>query len=267
MAIEIETTGETTTTRQERVSRAGQRAHTECVKRLSKRDLLAGRAETADYGIDRPFALDETYPTTYGECVERRLGGEENPCHFVRCKWHLAIDIHPETGAIKINHPGALDADGALDLRAMPATCALHLSLEEHTLEQVGALINITRERARQIETRGLALLKEIATLARLQDFSENEITRGIKPEDTRPGTQCKRSPAPKPLGRTQPYGRRRYRSPTLQPMDRDRAAAARKVHDTLRAHAEGDDYAAPRIDPASELQSSLAFSVRDGGE
>ena len=184
MAIEIETTDATTTTRQERVSRAGQRAHTECIKRLSKRDLLAGRAETAYYGIDRPFALDETYPTTYGECVERRLGGEENPCHFVRCKWHLAIDVHPETGAIKINHPGALDADGALDLRAMPATCALHLSLEEHTLEQVGALINITRERARQIETKGLKELAALNALAAYADDLRGDVNKGTESDE-----------------------------------------------------------------------------------
>lgn len=268
MAIEIETTTSASEGRQERVSRAGSRAHTECINRLSKRALKAGREETAEYALQRPFSLDETFPSTYGECLSRRLGSEEKPCHFVRCAYHLAIEVSEETGAIKINFPDALDGD-ALDMRALPATCALHLSAEEHTLEEVGAIVNITRERARQIETKGLESLKALSALAAYADELRGDVTRGVEPEDTRIGASVRprRVPPSKSVGRVQPYGRGRYHAPTLQPFDRDRARAASKVHNTAREYAEGGGFERSLIDPPSELQESIAFGVRDGAE
>lgn len=250
MAIEIETTGDDVSeSRQERV-RA--RARTVSIKRLSKRELERGR---------------ELYPETDYDAPVRRadcMQGEhaERPCPFVSCKYHLYLDVSPKTGAIKLNFPG-------LEVWELRESCALDLSERGGlNLEEIGAVMNLTRERIRQLETKGLAKLKELNEMAALQDYLDAPaVTREAKPEDTRAGTESKIAPTPRPLGRVQPYGLRRYRAPTLQPMDRDRAAAARRVHETLRAHAEGDDYAAPRIDPASELQSSLAFSVRDGGE
>lgn len=68
-------------------------------------------------------------------------------CPYVRCRYHLAIDYKPDTGSFKVLK-GWDDGRGA---------CALDLAEDgEHTLEQVGALTGVTRERARQIIIKAL---------------------------------------------------------------------------------------------------------------
>jgi hypothetical protein len=68
------------------------------------------------------------------------------PCPWVRCKAHLYLDVNEESGAIKLNFPH-------LEVWEMRETCSNDVADRgEHTLEQVGTLINLTRERVRQIE-------------------------------------------------------------------------------------------------------------------
>ena len=95
--------------------------------------------------------LEEARPDHRGEC---RSG--QRPCPFVSCKYHLYLDVNPETGTIKLNFPD-------LDVWEMPFTCALDLADQgELTLEKIGSIMNLTRERIRQMENTILGKLKEV---------------------------------------------------------------------------------------------------------
>lgn len=96
-------------------------------------------------------------PKTRGECV-----GGERPCPWAGCVHHLFLDVNPETGSIKFNHPGR-------ELEDLEYTCALDLADEGvQTLELVGIALNLTRERVRQIEARGEVRLRGAALAAGL---------------------------------------------------------------------------------------------------
>lgn len=76
------------------------------------------------------------------------------PCAFVSCKHHLAIDVNPSTGSLKINFPDR-------EVTALEQTCALDVAEEDGaTLERVGLLTACTRERIRQIEVKVLLRLR-----------------------------------------------------------------------------------------------------------
>jgi len=76
------------------------------------------------------------------------------PCPFVSCSHHLYLDVNPETGAIKLNFPH-------LEVWEMAETCSLDVADRGGiTLEEVGAILNLTRERIRQVEVRGLCKIK-----------------------------------------------------------------------------------------------------------
>ncbi len=76
------------------------------------------------------------------------------PCMFISCKHHLYLDVNPGTGSIKLNFPDQ-------EVWEMGETCALDVADRGGiTLEEVGAIMNLTRERIRQVETRGLLKLR-----------------------------------------------------------------------------------------------------------
>lgn len=76
------------------------------------------------------------------------------PCLFVSCRFHLYLDVNEATGSIKLNFPH-------LEPWELPQSCALDLAERGGlTLEEIGALLNVTRERARQVEESGLAKLR-----------------------------------------------------------------------------------------------------------
>lgn len=80
-------------------------------------------------------------PTTRGECAN-----VPRPCPFVSCRHHLYLDVRPRTGNVQLNFPD-LEPD---ELRE---SCALDVADRgPATLEQIGEYLNITRERARQLE-------------------------------------------------------------------------------------------------------------------
>jgi hypothetical protein len=122
------------------------RARTLSVARLSKRELARWRAEfPADINEGDPR------PRTVAECDARGLGEPGSPCPYVSCKYHLYLDVSPSTGSIQFNFPDREPDE-------LEHTCALRVAESGGvTLEGVGATINVTRERVRQIETRSLA--------------------------------------------------------------------------------------------------------------
>ncbi|MDQ3339317.1 MAG: DNA-binding protein [Myxococcota bacterium] len=117
------------------------RSKTIAMKRLTREELRVGAAMYPPVDIPRP--------TTRAECRE-----DMRPCPWVACKHHLYLDINPETGSIKINFPD-------LEPWELQNTCALDVAERGGiTLEEVGEIMNLTRERIRQVEVRGLLKLK-----------------------------------------------------------------------------------------------------------
>ena len=117
------------------------RSKTIAMKRLTREELRQGALMYPPVDIPRP--------TSRAECSE-----ELRPCPWVACKHHLYLDINPETGSIKINFP-------ELEPWELKHTCALDVAERGGiTLEEVGEIMNLTRERIRQVEVRGLLKLK-----------------------------------------------------------------------------------------------------------
>jgi hypothetical protein len=97
-------------------------------------------------------SVESMRPKSRADCVNT-----PRPCLFVSCKHHLYLDVNPETGSIKLNFPD-------LEIWELAETCALDVADKGGiTLEEVGAIMNLTRERIRQVETRGLLKLREAA--------------------------------------------------------------------------------------------------------
>ncbi len=142
-------------TREQRRSRRKRdvRARTISVKRLSKAELERGRQLF-------PEDTASLRPRTRAECLDG-----ERPCPFVSCAHHLFLDVSPRTGAIKLNFPD-------LEVWEMTETCALDVADRGGTtLEEVGAIMNLTRERIRQVEVKGLAKLQALQQMSALRDF------------------------------------------------------------------------------------------------
>src|SRR3954463_9537301 len=94
--------------------------------------------------------MDQLRPKVRSECING-----PRPCLFVSCKHNLYLDVNPETGSIKLNFPDK-------EIWELEHTCALDVAEKGGiTLEEVGAIMNLTRERIRQVETRGLMKLRE----------------------------------------------------------------------------------------------------------
>jgi hypothetical protein len=142
-------------TREQRRSRRKRaiRARTISVKRMTKRELELGR-------MLYPEAEDIERPVQRADCV-----GGERPCPFVSCQHHLYLDVSARTGAIKLNFPD-------LEVWDMAETCALDVADRGGTtLEEVGAIMNLTRERIRQVEVKGLARLAALRDMMALRDY------------------------------------------------------------------------------------------------
>jgi hypothetical protein len=113
------------------------RGRTVAIRNMSRKALEIGRRTYAIDGVKKP--------RTRGECANG-----VRPCPWISCRHHLYLEVNGESGSIKFNFP-------ALEVDELTESCSLDVADRgEHTLEQVGRLTNLTRERARQIETRAL---------------------------------------------------------------------------------------------------------------
>lgn len=145
-------------TRESRRSRRKRdvRASTISMKRLTKRELELGRTlYPADEGLPQR-------PRSRAECA-----GVPRPCPFVSCHHHLYLDVSARTGAIKLNFP-----DMEVDELPADRSCALDVAAQLGvTLEGVGEIMNLTRERVRQVEVKALAKLQGAEQMYALREF------------------------------------------------------------------------------------------------
>src|SRR6185312_10592112 len=121
-------------------------------------------------------------PRTRVECVDG-----PRPCPYVSWQHHLFLDVSNRTGAIKLNFPD-------LEVWDMNETCALDVADRGGTtLEDVGAIMNLTRERIRQVEVKALAKLEALRDMMALRDYVDEGpvgkrrlpvITREVEEED-----------------------------------------------------------------------------------
>lgn len=119
----------------------------EMARDLRRRRLLG---EIDPEEKDLLAAVDTQRPRTRADCIHG-----PRPCLFVSCKHNLYLDVNPETGSIKLNFPDK-------EIWELEHTCALDVAEKGGiTLEEVGQIMNLTRERIRQVETRGLLKLRE----------------------------------------------------------------------------------------------------------
>jgi hypothetical protein len=154
LALQVEPSSSPVTREQRRSRRKRAiRARTISVKRMTKRELELGR-------LLYPETEDSEHPRTRADCQEGA-----RPCPFVSCQHHLYLDVSARTGAIKVNFPD-------LDVWEMSETCALDVADRGGTtLEEVGAIMNLTRERIRQVEVKGLAKLAALNDMLALRDY------------------------------------------------------------------------------------------------
>lgn len=86
-----------------------------------------------------------TLPKTRAQCLSM-----PRPCPFVSCSHHLFLDVSKQNGTIQYNFP-------ELEVWELKETCSLDVADRGGiTLEDTGGLMNVTRERVRQMEAKAL---------------------------------------------------------------------------------------------------------------
>lgn len=138
-----------------------------------------GRTENLGRGGRRRLAVmaaeyPETFrrPKTFGECQSMGLGTEV-PCPFVGCARHLYLEVDDRfepTPSIKFNHPDKEPDE-------LAETCSLVVAARGgESYARLGPLLNLTRERMRQIERDAFASLDGAVarSLAGVEDRGED---------------------------------------------------------------------------------------------
>lgn len=117
-------------------------------KTIARKQMLRERRRLIAQG-QLPEIIDYERPVNRTDCRNA-----ERPCLYVSCRYHLYLDVNPTTGSIKINFPEKAVWD-------LEETCALDVAERGGvTLEEVGDIMNLTRERIRQVEVAGLEKLR-----------------------------------------------------------------------------------------------------------
>lgn len=131
-------------------------------KTYSLRELQREANRNKQRGITaEKTPVDDSRPKTRAECA-----GGERPCLYVSCKYHLYLDVNP-SGSLKLNFPDKEPGD-------MVESCALDVADRGGaTLEEVGALTNVIRERVRQVEDQALERMRRPALDADLDHLLE----------------------------------------------------------------------------------------------
>lgn len=129
----------------------GPKSKTVPVKRMTRSSLAVDSLCYPEQGYFRP--------RTRGECPAER------PCPYVACHYHLYLEVNEGTGSIKFVFPNK-------DFDEIGPTCALDIADQGGaTLDEVGGLMNVCRERVRQIEEGALKKIRLRDTSGVLRDL------------------------------------------------------------------------------------------------
>lgn len=138
--------------------------------RISKRALREGAT-----GDGAPLTAEELAatprPVTREDC---RVGapGAIRPCPWVSCKHTLYLDVN-ERGSIKVNWPH-------LEPHQVRHSCALDVAESGGvSLEEAGEMLNLTRERMRQLEQSALNNL--VTAAARSLAWGERSVSAALR--------------------------------------------------------------------------------------
>lgn len=132
---------------------------------MTRVERAVNAAQEPDHGL--------TPPRTRGECIDG-----PRPCPWVSCKYHLFLDVQPN-GSIKLNFPD-------LEVADLEHSCTLDLAAKGGMpLEQVAEVINLTKERVRQIEVRAFRRILNRADLRGILDYvTPDPETSRAEPEE-----------------------------------------------------------------------------------
>lgn len=137
------------------MSRSGKR-RTDSTRRLERE--CSGRHTAI------PAALERLRPHVRRDCLQGGCNAAR-PCPWVSCAWHLYLDVDQETGAIHYPWTGH-------EIDEVPYTCALDVADRGGIiLEEVGEVMNLTRERVRRLELDACDALKGLDTDGSLADL------------------------------------------------------------------------------------------------
>lgn len=134
------------------------------LKRLTKEELRIGHLLYPERVTGRPRSR--------AECEDG-----PRPCPYAGCRYHLGYEVL-RTGSIVEVYSGT-------EIWDMPHTCALDFAETPHTLDEVGAVLQLTRERVRQIEEQALAKLRDADQLDLVEDLPDHPegLTFPVAPE------------------------------------------------------------------------------------
>ena len=104
-------------------------------------------SDAVDYD---PVELERLRPHKRSECINA-----QRPCQWVGCKYNLYLDVNPRTGSIILNFPEKEPWE-------IQDSCVLDIADDGSiTLEEIGKIMNLTRERIRQLEIGGIKQLRD----------------------------------------------------------------------------------------------------------
>jgi len=106
-------------------------------------------------------------PRTRGDCVDGT-----RPCPWVGCRHNAFLEVNRKTGSLTFNFPGVEPEDMAPE-----RSCTLDIAdAGGITLDEAGDALNLTRERARQIEFNAFLSARDLTARGRttLGEFLDN---------------------------------------------------------------------------------------------
>src|SRR4029077_2940213 len=119
-------------------------------KRVTKLKVLVKSDQEGKSAVNEmEREMNALRPRVRADCLPGGIN-DQRPCPWYGCDQHLGLDINEATGSLMVR-----------DVDQMVHTCTLDVAeFGGVTLEEIGEIMELTRERIRQIEVKGLLMLK-----------------------------------------------------------------------------------------------------------